>query len=224
MDARGSSRKHRNQDGTVCRGSQCLEQKKSPFTTAQLPKEAKSSSICLSTINCLICDYNTRSTTRLNAAGLGSQLPLLPAEISSSTHVETWLGTGEVCSEASGQLLAVDRKPTKWEVLLLRYHHGWHTGSSLLCWAAVRCEPWSRQNTKTSQGGGFCFRPCAVCCQIPNWSSGGMMKSRIALGLGDTPEASSSSLQRFSSYMSKYLMKEFTVIHVLELLGDKFLV
>lgn len=51
-----------------------------------------------------------------------------------------------------------------------------------------------------------------------------MIKSRIALGLGDTPEASSSSLQRFSSYMSKYLMKEFTVIHVLELLGDKFLV
>lgn len=60
-----------------------------------------------------MCDYNTRSTTCLNAAGLGSQLPLLPAEISSSTHVETWLGTGEVCSEASGQLLAVDRKPTK---------------------------------------------------------------------------------------------------------------
>lgn len=50
-----------------------------------------------------------------------------------------------------------------------------------------------------------------------------MIKSRIALDLGDTPEASSSSLQRFSSYMSKYLMKEFTVIHVLELLGDKFL-
>lgn len=43
----------------------------------------------LSAINCHTCDYNTWSTTHLIAAGLGNQLPLLPAEISSSICVET---------------------------------------------------------------------------------------------------------------------------------------
>lgn len=79
-------------------------------------KKGVASAVSVS-LNCHIYDYNTWSATIWLQLDLETSCRYCWDKQQYSCG-GMWLSIGEVCSEASGQLLAVDRKPTKWEVLL----------------------------------------------------------------------------------------------------------